>query len=357
MSVRRRVQKYKDGTSSTRWFVDVKFRHPDGRIERVRRVPRVQSRVGAERLERQIIAALEGGGGLPKEEVAVVVMPTLEEFWQRFHATHVVVNNKPSERHTKERIMTGHLLPAFGSMKLDRIQTADIEAYKARMTSLGYKPKTVNNHLTVLRTLLRAAVEWKALREGPTVKLLRVVQKDVVFLDFAEAKALIEAAHGIYRQMIALALNTGLRIGELLALRWEDISREEGMLRVVRTDWLGQIGAPKSGKPRSIPLNQGALRALEELGWRKEGLMFASTSGGALTYRTAQYAMEVIGKRVGGKDVGWHTLRHTFASHLVMRGVGLTAVQQLLGHSTQAMTERYAHLTPRVRMEAVAALD
>jgi hypothetical protein len=121
MSVRRRVQKYKDGTSSTRWLVDVKFRHPDGRVERVRRVPRVQSRVGAERLERQIIAAFEGGGGLPMEEVAVVVIPNLEEFWQRFHATHVVVNNKPSERHTKERIMTGHLLPVFGSRRLDRI--------------------------------------------------------------------------------------------------------------------------------------------------------------------------------------------------------------------------------------------
>lgn len=236
MSVRRRTQKYKDGSPSMRWLVDVKFRHPNGTEERIRRVPRVQSRIGAERLERQIIASLEAGHGRPKEEVIVIVVPTLAVFWQRFYETHVVVNNKPSERHNKERIMNGHLPPAFGSWRLDRIETAHVEAYKARMMGLGYRPKTVNNHLTVLWTLLRAAVEWKVLRDAPSVKLLRVVQKDVVFLDFHEAKALIEAAHGFYRQMVALALNTGLRIGELLALRWEDIFRGERMLRVVRTD-------------------------------------------------------------------------------------------------------------------------
>ena len=357
MSVRRRTQKYKDGSTSTRWVVDVKFRHPDGRVERVRQVARVQSRVGAERLERQIIAELEGDVRPSGAEVVVVVVPTLSEFWLRFHATHVVVNNKPSERHTKERIMAGHLLPAFGKRRLDQIETADIEGYKARMTGLGYKPKTINNHLAVLKTILRAAVGWKVVRDGPSIKLLRVIQKDVVFLDFGEAKSLIAAAQGVYRAMIELALNTGLRIGELLAVQWEDVSKEERMLRVTRTDWLGQIGSPKSGKPRSIPLNLGAVRALEMLGWSDAGLVFASASGEALKYRASNYAIERVAKDAGLTGVGWHTLRHTFASHLVMRGVGLTAVQQLLGHSTQAMTERYAHLTPRVREEAVAALD
>lgn len=104
-------------------------------------------------------------------------------------------------------------------------------------------------------------------------------------------------------------------------------------------------------------MNKGAVGALEELGWREEGLLFAAPLEEALTYRMANYAMEVMCQRLGGKVVGWHTLRHTFASHLVMRGVGLTAVQQVLGHSTQAMTERYAHLTPRVREEAVGVLD
>lgn len=357
MSVRRRTQRYAGGKVLTRWLVDVKFQHPDGSVERVRRVSRVQSRVGAERLERQVIAELESrsrGRGKKAEEL---VVPTLATFWNRFYETHVKLNNKPSEQWTKRRIMNCHLLPAFGDWVLDRIQVADVEGYKSRLVNLGYQPKTVNNHLTVLRTILQIALEWRVLREAPRIKPLRLPKKDVLFLDFGEAEALAAAAHGVFRPMIIFALNTGLRIGEMLALRWGDITLRPAQVRVARTDWLGEIGTPKGGCARSVPLNKKALAALQEVPRRPGELVFCTESGRAFTYRQAHWALGQICKRSGEKVVGWHGLRHSFASHLVMRGVPLTAVQKLLGHSTQAMTERYAHLSPGICGEAVTLLD
>ena len=358
MSVRRRTQRYTNGKPVTRWVVDVKYRHPDGRVERVRRVPRVQSRVGAERLERELLVRLERGLGVEKENAATTTdVPTLVAFWKRFLTTHVVPNNKPSEQWTKGRIMAGHLLPCFGQHRLDAISAREVDEYKARLSKLEYAPKTINNHLTVLRTILRTAVHWDVISKAPHIKLLRVERREVVFLDFDEAAALIEAASGTYKAMIALALNTGLRIGELLALQWGDFSKAERRIRVARTDWQGLTGSTKSGQARDVPLNQVALQTLTDLEFRPRGLVFCGAGGTALRYRQANWAIEQIAKKVGEKKIGWHTLRHTFASHLVMRGVPLTAVQQLLGHSTQAMTERYAHLTPAVKRDAVDALN
>lgn len=357
MSVRRRVQRYKGGQTSTRWFVDIKFRHADGSIERVRKVPRVQSRVGAERLERELMIMLEQRLPPTKKVETPVKVATLAEFWPRFYSTHVLPNNKPSEQWTKTRIMKGHLLPAFGALTLEEVTTGHVDDYKARLVRLGYKSKTINNHLTVLRTLLRTAVQWRLIAEAPTVKLLRVPRQEVVFLDFDEAEAAVAAAEGQIRAMMVFALNTGLRVGELLALRWEDVSIPERRVRVSQNDWQGHVGTPKGGQAREVPLNGRALGVIQALRTDGAGLVFRGADGGPYRYRSAQLAIEKVSRRVGEKRFGWHALRHTFASHLVMRGVSLTAVQQLLGHSTQAMTERYAHLTPGVRREAVEVLD
>lgn len=118
----------------------------------------------------------------------------------------------------------------------------------------------------------------------------------------------------------------------------------------------GADRVPKSGKPRSMPLNLRAVRALNMLGWEESGLVFASALGEALKYCASNDAIKRVARDAGLTGRGWHSLRHSFASPLVLRGVGLTAVQQLLGHFTQAMTDSYAHMTPRIREEAVTAL-
>lgn len=362
MSVRRRTQKRPSGRLSRRWIVDVQFRHPDGRIERIRRTPRVQSRVGAQRLEREILARLEGHPDLgpdaprPLETPRQAATPTLLAFWERFLTVHVVVNNKPSEQATKRRIMALHLLPHFGHVQLSEIRSASIEAYKADMIKAGYSAKSINNHLAVLRAILTTAYRWEVIDTLPRIIQLRCRPPQARYLSFAEARRLQAQASGMWKTMITLALNTGMRIGELIALRWQDVDLAAGKLQVCQNIWLGEIGTPKSGKNREIPLNGLACEALGRLSSQETGIVFPRSAGGFLTYRQCNHALESISRAAGLESVQWHVLRHTFASHLVSRGVGLKAVQDLLGHSTQAMTERYAHLSPSARRDAVEVL-
>lgn len=120
------------------------------------------------------------------------------------------------------------------------------------------------------------------------------------------------------------------------------------------------VGTQKSWKAREVPLSQEAIAALR-------GQMPRTKMRGELVFQTDTGRMITAGdfwdpivaacKRAGLRQVGWHVLRHTFASHLAMLGVPLKVIQELLGHSTMTITLRYAHLTPVARREAVHLLD
>ena len=142
---------------------------------------------------------------------------------------------------------------------------------------------------------------------------------------------------------------------------------------VRRSVWRGHEGTPKSGRNRELPLSDATVRVLKSHRHLRGPYVFCDESGKQLDenvcrrplYRSchrsgiARRAPRSPNKNLGdcAPGIGWHTLRHTFASHLVMRGVPLKAVQELLGHSTIEMTMRYAHLSPDVRKDAVARLD
>ncbi len=157
--------------------------------------------------------------------------------------------------------------------------------------------------------------------------------------------------------MIVLALNTGLRLGELLALKWDAVDLKAGRLHVREAVALGLVGTPKSGRCREVPLNETALAALREHRHLRGPLVFCSDDGRMLTNDEAKGPLRRARARSGVAHLGWHALRHTFASHLVMRGVSIKAVQDLLGHATLEVTLRYAHLSPDVTRNAVLALD
>ena len=302
------------------WIVDVKYRHRDGRIERVRKVPRRQTRAAADKLEREILDALENGKAYQEEEADV---PTLGQFAKDFMKVYASVNNKASEKHTKGVLLRLHLLPALGNSRLDRIGTRDVEKYKARKLSEGLAPKTINNHLAVLRRILRVAVEWEVINSCTPIRPLKVKQPEVRFLSFADAQSLVDAVEDSWRAMVVVALNTGLRQGELLALRWEHIDLSTGRLVVRDNDWKGQIGTPKGGRNREIPLNKAARAALMAHRHGRGPLVFCHTDGSRLTYHQCRYPLQRACLKAGIPQVQWHALRHTFASHLVMRGVPL----------------------------------
>jgi integrase len=160
---------------------------------------------------------------------------------------YAATNNKPSGVESKRTICNCHLVPAFGSMRLDEISVREIEAFKAAKLKDGYAPKTVNNILAVLRKLLTVAVDWEKLELVPKLQWLKVPDPEFDFFTFEEAERLIEGAPCGWKAMILVGLRTGLRIGELLALRWDDLDLVAGRIIVRRSVSRGVQGGNYSG--------------------------------------------------------------------------------------------------------------
>jgi integrase len=161
------------------------------------------------------------------------------------------------------------------------------------------------------------------------------------------------------RQLASLVgyCRTGMRWGELCELQWGDVDLKAGRLVVRRAFACGHVGPPKSGKDREVPLSPQTVAALTQHRHLRGDLVFCRPDGRRLAYHPTDEVLKRICKRAGLRRVRWHALRHTFASHLVMRGRSLKEVQELLGHSTIEMTMRYAHLSPGMKRDAVAILD
>ncbi|MCX6127381.1 MAG: tyrosine-type recombinase/integrase, partial [Proteobacteria bacterium] len=221
----------------------------------------VQSRRGAERYEHEVRQSLISGQYGRTE----VLLPKFADFAEEFMRTHAIIHNKPSEIKGKECALRNHLLPTFGQYRLNEIDGHMIDKFTAAQKALGLSPKSINNHLIILRTILGKAVDWNRLTKVPKIKKLPSIQIKIDFLAFDEASRLeVSAAHDPqWHSLIVVALHTGLRLGELLALQWDDCDLVVGKLTVCRSDWQGHIGTPKSGKERTIPLNQKALSALK----------------------------------------------------------------------------------------------
>ena len=336
-----------------KWYADVSLNVPGkGRVRLRKRSP-VDTRKGAEEYERQ----------LTEEALSISPRtgprsPTLEAFADRFLATYAANNNKLSEVESKAGILKNHLIPALGTLHLDEITPLVVEEYKGKKRTGGLKPKTLANHLTVLRKLLHTAVTWGALDRAPDIDVKMVKSTRVEFLTFEEARALIDAADpGLWRTMILVALRTGLRIGELLALRARDVHR--GRILVSEAIVRGKLTTPKSGKPREVPLSPDAERALAEwmAGRKSARYVFSADTVRPLARSSTKWPLWRACDRAGVPRCGWHRLRHSFASHLVMLNVPLKAVQEMLGHSSIEMTMRYSHLSPTVKTAAVNLLD
>ncbi len=357
MSVYKRTWKTKKtGQVRTAWIVHVEWVNPDGSTTTVRKTSPIRSKRGAERYEREVRARLSDGT-YGKEKKRPV--PSLAEFADEFMEVYVKVNNKHTTYDDKKSMLRHHLVPFFGRMKLDAIGPREIERYKAAKVTT-HSVKTLTNQLSVLRKLLNVAHEWGLIASVPKFKWMKLPPGTFRFLDFDEAERLLDAAdrHSdpTWRTMILLALSTGMRQGELLAIRWGDIDLVTGRLVVRQSLSRGRLGTPKSGRNREIPLNTRIVDSLRSYRHLRGEMVFCNDDGSVLTKNQCRRPLRWIQKKAGILKLGWHDLRHTFASHLVMRGAPMKAVQELMGHSTMQMTMRYSHLSPSVRRDAVQLL-
>lgn len=164
-----------------------------------------------------------------------------------------------------------------------------------------------------------------------------------------------------WHSYVLVALRTGLRVGEMVALRWrEDIDLKRGRLRVQRSHSEKRSGfqLPKNGKKRELPLTQDALGALRAHRQRSSGmLVFPSAEGGVMTREMPRWALIQICRGAGIRSITNHVLRHSFASHAVMRGVPIRQVQEWMGHKEIEQTMRYSHLSEGIGDSLIQRLD
>ena len=185
------------------------------------------------------------------------------------------------------------------------------------------------------------------------------VKAPASWLDFDEYERLVEVARSIdVRTLLVVLLggDAGMRCGEILALEWNDVDLVKRQLCVRQSDWNGQVGTPKSGRPRYVPLTGRLTAALADHRHLRSKRVLCQTDGGPFTRQIVQNRMRLAAKRANVRR-GIHILRHTFCSHLSMRGAPARAIQELAGHSDLTMTQRYMHLSPAALDSAIRLLD
>jgi len=237
----------------------------------------------------------------------------------------------------------------------------DVKDYTRR----GARAHTINFEVGTLKTIFNLAIKWGYLKENPTseVKKLKVNDsKAVRFLTENECKRLLEACTADLYPIYFTFLNTGMRKAELENLEWTDIDFKRRKIRIRRKDFW----QPKTGE-RDIPINSQLLELLKDLKQTNErklngriqisNFVFSDNDGGKLKTKLREKLIRIAQKAGIENLTKVHTLRHTFASHLVMKGVDLPTVKKLMGHSDIETTMIYAHLAPDHLADAVDKLE
>ncbi len=366
MSVWLRKWKDKEGKPMEAWYVHVKFRHGDGHVTRVRQASPVDTRRGAEQFERIVREQLLAGTFGKKPDGVVRVVPTLEDFVPVFMTSDAEANrNKPSTIQGKYSVINYRLIPMFGKKRLNQITALDVQSLKAAMKDT--RPKTVNNTLVVLNKLLKVAVKFGVLDSMPVrIELLRNEPPEMRFYEFGQYADLVEAAGKLDPLTLAMVLlggDAGLRLGEMLAFEWSDIDFKRHILSIQRGEWRGKVSLPKGGRARKVPMTIALAEALSQLRHLRGPRVFyrdphQDPAKNVMSQQTLKSWMAAAQKRANLEVTsGIHILRHTFCSHLAMKGAAAVAIKELAGHRSLATTMRYMHLSPSEKERAIAMLN
>jgi integrase len=191
------------------------------------------------------------------------------------------------------------------------------------------------------------------------IKLLPNPKKTMEFHDFDQYERLLTVARkrGVDAYLMVLAAGgAGLRLGEIVALEWRDIDLAARRLTVERSDWLGHVTVPKGGRSRQLPLTQRLTAALKTVRHLRCERVLCLPDGSPVTRDRVIKAVRGA-QRIAGIAQGVHILRHTFCSHLAMKGAPARAIQELAGHADLTTTQRYMHLSPAAMEDAIRLLD
>ena len=322
---------YKRGES---WYLDINF---EGRRIR-RKIPGARTKSEAQAALIAIKADQLRGEYRFKEEKRI-----LFESYAKEYLDYAKVNKKSWKR---DQTSLNKLISFFKCMLLSKISPRHIEEYKRNRIS-EVKPASVNRELACLKFMFSLAKKWKLVEDNPVkeVKLFQERKIEMHILDREEVDRLIESSSDHLKAIITVALNTAMRKGEILNLRWNDIDFDKHYIFIKET---------KSAKSRKVPMNTLTVEALKGIRREIEFVFYNPRTRDRI--RDVKTAFKAACRRAGINDLRFHDLRHTAATYMVTGGIDLVTVSEILGHSDIKMTMRYAHPTPKNRREAVNVL-
>jgi integrase len=250
---------------------------------------------------------------------------------------------KRSTQKNHRHILEKHLLPRFGDKAIAEITRQEVQAYMAHLAARAYAPRTIDHIHDVLSAVLRTAVKWGHLQDNPArgVDLPALTNvRPKWALTTTQAAALIQALPALPRTMVGLALLSGLRRGELFALRWRDIDERKRCLTVSEAVYEGMFSTPKTAAGvRQIPLSDAAIGLVAE--WKThakhtdlDSLVFSTWSGKPISPNNVlrQWIVPAC-EALHLRRVSWLTLRRTYSSWAHEKGVPGKVIAQLMGHA------------------------
>lgn len=284
--------------------------------------------------------------------------PLFKTFAERWLRDYCRVEKAESQWRADEKNIRKHFLPAFEGRRISELKKHHLLEFRAQLKSRPkgkvkdktLSAKTVNNLLALAKKMLSTAVDWDLIDANPwaNVKPLKIAERTFDYWTLKELEEFLLKAESIdpeLARIVTTAFHTGLRAGELAALRKEDLDFGTGKIRVRATIDLGtgqRYEATKNKRLQYVPMNEVVKKALEPSRFSPaDAPVFSAAYFWSIRKKFARLA-----KAAGSRQIRFHDLRHSFASNLAMAGLDLMQIQSLMRHASYQMTLRYAHLHP-----------
>ena len=337
------IYQRKTKTGKIRWYLD--YRDADQR--RIQKVAKnAQTKEDAVlALRTEVARAFEREFNIERKKEQI----RLKEFVEIYIRDYAMVR----KRSWKSDFYYFHanIVPYFRDALLSEVCQSNIEKYVVKRIKDGVKKSSINRELACLSKLFCKAIDWGYLTKNPVSRIKFFSEKNNLkerVLSDEEEKVLLESCSEHLKPIIITALQTGMRKGEILGLKWQDVSLPKREIKLLET---------KSNRVRIVPINERLyleLVMLKKINKCAAFVFLNPETGKPLkdvkrAFRGACRRASIIGLR-------FHDLRHTFASRLVQEGVDLITVKDLLGHSSVKVTERYTHSNQNQKKKAVEAL-
>jgi integrase len=320
MAVYQKIRK--DGSKA--WYFD--FMHNGVRYRGLGGATRTQAQRVMDKKRNEVLGGAHGLEGKANN-------PTIEKFAEKYLLRRQHLRSKQ-----RDEISAKHLTSHFKGKTLLAIKSEDIEDYIVKRKGEGISNSTINRELACLKRMFSLAIKWGDAKFNPVkdVDFLEEPPGRTRYLTEQEAMDLLDASSPALRPIVFTALNTGMRLNEILSLTWDRVHLESSIEPYIELD------ATKNNKKRFIPLNDDMIAMMENLKGRHPQYVFIGQRGKPVREIRTPFANAL--DKAGIQNFKFHDLRHTFASHFVMSGGDLLTLKELLGHSSLQMVMRYAHL-------------